>query len=150
MADHRRTIAVVTGSRADYGLLRPVMRAIHDHADLQLRVIVTGVHLLPPAHTANEVARDFTIANTIAMQRPGECSRLEDAEALGRGVTGFAQRLSRHPVDVVLVLGDRIEALAAAAAASVGGIRVAHLHGGDRAEGIADEAIRHAITKLAH
>ena len=150
MADQQRTIAVVTGSRADYGLLRPVMRAIHDHADLQLRVIVTGVHLLPPEHTADEVARDFTIANTIPMQRPGECSRLEDAEALGRGVTGFAQWLSRHPVDVVLVLGDRIEALAAAAAASVGGIRVAHLHGGDRAEGIADEAIRHAITKLAH
>ena len=149
MAD-KRTIAVVTGSRADYGLLRPVMRAIRDHTDLELRVIVTGTHLLPPEHTSGEVEGDFTIAHTITMQRPGQCSRLDDAEALGRGVTGFAQQFARDPIDVVLVLGDRIEALAAAAAGSVAGIHVAHIHGGDRAEGIADEAIRHAITKLAH
>ena len=149
MAD-KRTIAVTTGSRADYGLLRPVMRAIHDHTDLELQVLVTGTHLLPPLHTVDEVERDFTIANTITMQRPGQCTRLDDAEALGRGVTGFAQQFARDTIDVVLVLGDRIEALAAAAAASVGGIHVAHLHGGDRAEGIADEAIRHAITKSAH
>ena len=149
MAD-KRTIAVVTGSRADYGLLRPVMRAILDHAELELRVIVTGTHLLPPEHTADEVERDFTIEATITMQRPDERTRLNDAEALGRGVTGFAQQIARDPIDVMLVLGDRIEALAAAAAGSVAGIHVAHLHGGDRAEGIADEAIRHAITKLAH
>ena len=149
MAD-KRTIAVVTGSRADYGLVRPVMRAIHDHADLELRVIVTGTHLLPPEHTAHEVERDFTLANTITMQRPDEHTRLNDAEALGRGVTGFAQQFARDSIDVMLVLGDRIEALAAAAAASVAGIHLAHMHGGDRAEGIADEAIRHAITKLAH
>ena len=149
MAD-KRTIAVATGSRADYGLLRPVMRAIRDHGDLELRVIVTGTHLLPPERTADEVERDFTVADTITMQRPGECNRLNDAEALGRGVTGFARQFGRDPIDVMLVLGDRIEALAAASAASVAGIHVAHMHGGDRAEGIADEAIRHAITKLAH
>ncbi len=149
MAD-KRTIAVVTGSRADYGLLRPVMRAIRDHAELELRVIVTGTHLLPPEHTADEVERDFTIAHTITMQQPDERTRLDDAAALGRGVTGFAQQFARNLIDVMLVLGDRIEALAAAAAASVAGIHVAHMHGGDRAEGIADEAIRHAITKLAH
>ena len=124
----KRTIAVVTGSRADYGLLRPVMRAISDHADVELQVLVTGTHLLPPEHTAQEVERDFTITNTITMQRPSQCSRLEDAEALGRGVTEFAQQIARNTIDVVLVLGDRIEALAAAAAAEGAGIKVEHKH----------------------
>lgn len=146
----RRIITVVTGSRAEFGLLRPVMRAIERHDALDLRVVVTGTHLLPPARTTDEVAAEFDIHATIEMQCINETSRLADAAALGRGVSGFAAYLGEHPPDVVLVLGDRIEALAAAAAASVAGIRVAHMHGGDVAEGIADEAMRHAITKLAH
>jgi len=145
-----RRVAVVTGSRADYGLLRPVMHAIAARDDLDLEVLVTGTHMLPPALTEREVEAEFEIAARIEMQRPGEIGRAADATALGRGVSGFARRLAGHPPDVVLVLGDRIEAFAAAAAAAVSGIRVAHLHGGDRAEGIADEGLRHAITKLAH
>ncbi len=146
----QRTVAVVTGSRAEFGLLRPVMRAIAQHPDLDLRVLVTGAHLLPPARTADEVAAEFEVAVTIPMQSPTETGRFADAGALGRGVSGLAGWLAANPVDVVLVLGDRIEAFAAAVAASVGGIRVAHLHGGDRAAGIADDALRHAVTKLAH
>jgi UDP-hydrolysing UDP-N-acetyl-D-glucosamine 2-epimerase len=146
----RRTIAVVTGSRAEFGLLQPVMRAIAEHESLELQVLVTGEHLLPPAMTKDEIAAMFEIAAVIEMQRAGETGRLADAAAVGRGVSGFAQRLAQSPVDVVLVLGDRIEPFAAAAAASVAGIRVAQMHGGDVAEGIADEAMRHAITKLAH
>lgn len=145
-----RKIAVVTGSRADYGLLHSVMLAIEAHPDLKLHVIVTGTHLLSRAHTVDEVAADFEIAAQVDMQRDGEGGRLADAVALGRGVSGFANLFMADTPDVVLVLGDRIEALAAASAASVGGIRVGHIHGGDRAAGIADEAIRHAITKLAH
>ncbi len=145
-----RRIAVVTGSRAEFGLLSPVMRAIDDHPDLLLRVVVAGAHLLPPELTVREVAAAFDVAARIPMQEPGETSRGRDAEALGRGISGFAAWLGEHPVEVVVVLGDRIEAFAAAAAASVAGVRVAHLHGGDRAPGIADEAIRHAITGLAH
>ncbi len=145
-----RRIAVATGSRAEFGLLSPVMRAIDDHPDLDLRVLVAGAHLLPPELTVREVAAAFDVAARIPMQEPGTTSRGRDAEALGRGVSGFAAWLREHPVEVVLVLGDRIEAFAAAAAASVAGVRVAHLHGGDRAPGIADEAIRHAITGLAH
>ncbi len=145
-----RRIAVATGSRAEFGLLSPVMRAIDDHPDLDLRVLVAGAHLLPPELTVREVAAAFDVAARIPMQEPGTTSRGCDAEALGRGVSGFAAWLQEHPVEVVVVLGDRIEAFAAAAAASVAGVRVAHLHGGDRAPGIADEAIRHAITGLAH
>jgi UDP-hydrolysing UDP-N-acetyl-D-glucosamine 2-epimerase len=84
------------------------------------------------------------------MQRTGETGRLADAAALGRGVAGFGDAFGRLEPHVVLVLGDRIEAFAAASAASVGGIVLAHIHGGDRAEGVADEAMRHAISKLAH
>ncbi len=145
-----RIIAVVTGTRAEYGLLRPAMRAIKLHSNLELRVVVMGTHLLEPTLTVREVEHEFQIHAKIEMQHADVCGRLADASALGRGVTGMADYLAEHPPDVVLVLGDRIEAFAAAAAASVAGFRVAHLHGGDRAEGIADEALRHAITKLAH
>ncbi|MHC4220173.1 MAG: UDP-N-acetylglucosamine 2-epimerase, partial [Planctomycetota bacterium] len=151
----RRTVAVVTGTRAEFGLLRPVMHAVRDHPDLDLRVVVTGTHLLQPQRTLDEVAAEFELDAVIPMQRPFAPGRLADAEALGRGVSGIAgwlgnEAVRRGAVDVVVVLGDRIEAFAAAAAAAVAGIRVAHLHGGDRAPGIADEGLRHAVTKLAH
>jgi UDP-hydrolysing UDP-N-acetyl-D-glucosamine 2-epimerase len=150
MSSRPRRVAVVTGTRAEFGLLVPVIEAIDARADLRRELLVTGAHLLPPDPTVDEVARRFAIDATIPMQTPGAAGRHADAAALGRGVTGFAARFADAPPDVVVVLGDRIEAFAAAAAAAVGGIRVAHLHGGDRAEGIADEALRHAITKLAH
>ncbi len=145
-----RRVAVVTGTRAEYGLLRTVMRAIEGHRQLSLEVLVTGTHLLGPAHTLREVEADFEVAAKIPMQREAVTGRFADAAALGRGVSGFAEHFQRAAPDVVLVLGDRVEPFAAAAAASASGIRIAHLHGGDRAEGVADEAWRHAITKLAH
>lgn len=151
----RRTVAVITGTRAEFGLLRPVMHAIGKSPRLRLKVIAGGAHLLPPARTIREVEAEFHIAATVPMQRPAAGSakaitRAADAAALGRGVEGFARAFARTKPDWVVVLGDRIEAFAAASAASIGGIAVAHIHGGDRAEGIADEAIRHAITKLSH
>jgi len=150
MSDRSRRIAVVTGTRAEFGLLRPVMRAVEAHASLDLSVIVTGVHLLPPARTIDEVRREFDLAATVEMQRPGETGRFHDARSLGRGVAGLADAFEEVAPDVVVVLGDRVEAFAAASAASVAGARIGHIHGGDRAEGVADEAMRHAITKLAH
>lgn len=148
--DRQRRIAVVTGSRADYGLLRPVMRAIREHQDLELLVIAAGSHLVSPAETFRDVRAEFTIADSIPMQVAGRTTRADDAEALGKGTARFARSFAALEPDWVVVLGDRIEALAAASAASVGGWALAHIHGGDRAEGIADEAIRHAVTKLAH
>lgn len=145
------TIAVVTGTRAEFGLLRSTMRAINDRDDLALRVVVAGSHFLAPAETWREVAEEFEIAARVEMQRDDEPrDRVHDAFALGRGVKGFARAFRDLRPHGVLVLGDRIEAFAAAAAASVTGVPLAHVHGGDRAEGVADEAMRHAITKLAH
>ncbi len=149
----RRTVAVITGTRAEFGLLRPVMHAIQNSPRLRLKIIAGGAHLLPPARTIREVESDFAVAARVPMQRAAtgrHVTRAADAAALGRGTEGFARAFAGIKPDWVVVLGDRIEAFAAASAASVTGIAVAHIHGGDRAEGIADEAMRHAITKLSH
>src|SRR5262245_28529831 len=146
----RRRIAVVTGTRAEFGLLKPVMHAIQRHHELDLLVIAAGSHLVMPAETFFEVKRHFPITDSVPMQIAGRTTRADDAEALGKGVARFTRSFNGLRPDWVVVLGDRIEAFAAASAASVGGWALAHIHGGDRAEGIADEAMRHAITKLAH
>ena len=144
-----KVIEIVTGSRAEFGLLRPIMTAVREHPALRLRVVATGLHLVTQTVTDLHEAGIAPDA-CVEMQREGESGRLADAAATGRGVAAFAARWATDPPEVVLVLGDRIEAFAAAAAASIGGIAVAHVHGGDRAEGVADEAMRHAISKLAH
>jgi UDP-hydrolysing UDP-N-acetyl-D-glucosamine 2-epimerase len=139
----------VTGSRAEFGLLQPIMQAIAEHPALHLQTIVTGAHLI------GESQRDipqagFAIDAEAVMQRGHHTGRAADTDALGRGIQSIGEALQRLKPNVVLVLGDRIEALAGACAASVGGFYLAHVHGGDRAEGVADEAMRHAISKLAH
>lgn len=128
------------------------MRAVRDHPRLELAVVAAGSHLVSPAETYRDVKREFGahVADAIPMQVAGRTGRIEDAEALGVGIARFARAFDRIRPAWVVVLGDRIEAFAAAAAASVGGYALAHLHGGDLAEGVADEAMRHAITKLAH
>ncbi len=141
---------VVTGSRAEFGLLKPVMHAVQDRAELELLVVAAGSHMVQPAVTFREVKAQFMIADSIPMQTAGKVGRLADVDALGKGVSRFGRSMDINKPDCVVVLGDRIEAFAAASAASIGGYALAHIHGGDRAEGVADEAMRHAITKLAH
>lgn len=145
-------LLVATGSRAEFGLLTPVIDALIARSKVEVRLAVMGSHLLQPSRTVREVIQRYAelIAGEVEMQHDGATGRLEDAMALGRGVLGFSSLLADELPDWVLVLGDRIEAFAAASAASVGGVLLAHIHGGDRAEGVADEAMRHAITKLSH
>lgn len=147
MPSKQKTIAVVTGSRAESGLLTSTMHAIGAHRALRLRVIVAGSHLVQG--TWRDI-RDagLPIDAKVRMQVKGKSGRSADAEALGRGVMGFGKAYAELRPDIVVVLGDRVEVLAAACAAAVGGVRLAHIHGGDRAEGLADEAIRHAVSKL--
>lgn len=145
-----KKIMVVTGTRAEFGLLRPVMYAVHAQENCELRVVVAGSHLVQPAVTFREVKAEFGIADTVPMQTAGQIGRLADVESLGKGISRFGRSLEMNDPDCVVVLGDRIEAFAAATAASIGGYPLVHIHGGDRAEGVADEAMRHAITKLAH
>ena len=126
------------------------MQAIKSHPALELQVVACGSHLLQSGLTLRDVKKQFDLSGVVPMQVDGRRTRADDAEAVGVGVARFARLFAALAPHCVLVLGDRIEAFAAASAAAVSGIALAHVHGGDRAEGIADEAMRHAITKLAN
>jgi len=147
----RRKVAVVTGTRAEYGLLRSPMEAIRRHRKLRLQVIATGMHLLGKfGHTVNGILADgFPVDARIGMQK-GDDSAVDQAVGLSRGIGGIARFLDEAGTDVVVVLGDRIEAMAGALAAVTTGKILAHIHGGDVAAGDFDDSLRHAITKLAH
>jgi len=147
--ERKRRVLVVTGTRAEFGLLRPVMNAVLDREELELIVVAAGSHLVQPAVTYREVKAEFEVADSVPMQTAGKVGRREDVEAVGKGISRFGRSFTMLEPDWVVVLGDRIEAFAAASAASIGGWALAHIHGGDRAEGVADEAMRHAITKLS-
>lgn len=146
-----RRIAVVTGTRAEYGLLHSTMEAIDRHRTLKLQVVVAGMHLLRKfGTTVNQVVRDGWCVDARVKMQAGDGHPLDAAEGLARGVAGIGRFLEQGKTDVVVVLGDRIEAMAGALAAVCTGRFVAHIHGGDVAPGDFDDSLRNAITKLAH
>lgn len=146
-----RRICVVTGSRAEYGLLRWLMREIERAPDLELQIVATGMHLAPEfGLTYREIERDgFTVDEKIEMLL-GSDTAAAISKSMGLGLVGFGDALPRLQPDLMLVLGDRFEILSAVAAALVFRIPVAHLHGGETTEGAFDESIRHAISKMSH
>jgi len=146
-----RRVAVVTGTRAEYGLLQSVMTAIAAEPRLKLQTIVTGIHLLPEfGRTVDVITRDGWRVDAQVPMQTGSDDPLDQAAGLARGVAGIAAFLAQARTDVVLVLGDRIEAMAGALATVTTGRVLAHIHGGDVAPGDFDDSLRHAITKLAH
>ena len=149
----KRKICVVTGSRAEYGILRSLMKAIKDDPELKLQVIVTNQHLSKlQGETYKEIERDgFTIDYKVYMaddEAPDNANTT--AKAISRGVSGFADAFDALKPDMLLILGDRYEMLAVASTALIYKIPIAHLHGGEITEGAFDDAIRHAITKMSH
>lgn len=146
-----RKICVITGTRAEYGLLRCVMQGIKDDPALTLQVIATGMHLSPEfGLTWREIEHDgFAIDHKVEMLTSSDTS-VGIAKSMGLGMIGFADALQTLQPDLVLVLGDRFEIFAAVSAAMVARIPIAHLHGGEATEGLIDEAIRHSITKMSH
>lgn len=145
-----RKLCVVTGTRAEYGLLKHLMHAIKQSYDFQLRLVVCAAHLLPQqGNTKQEIIADgFLIDAEIDMLLASN-TPLAVAKATGLGLLGFADAFARLKPDAVVLLGDRFEALAAAQAAFLQRIPVIHLHGGELTLGALDDAIRHAITKLS-
>ncbi|MEO5882999.1 MAG: UDP-N-acetylglucosamine 2-epimerase [Caldimonas sp.] len=145
-----RTVLYVTGTRADFGLMLSTLRTIAAHPGLSLQICVTGMHLSSRfGMTVDEVvASGLPIAAQIRLDIDND-SGLGMALATGDALNGIARLLAKTRPDVVLVLGDRTEMLAAATAAVCLGIPVAHIHGGERS-GTIDESVRHAISKLAH
>lgn len=146
-----RKICVVTGTRAEYGLLRWVIQGIKDDPDLKLQIIATGMHLSPEfGLTYREIEQDgFQIDRKVEMLTSSD-TPVGIAKSMGLGMIGFADTLNELRPDLIVVLGDRFEIFAAVAAALVARIPVAHLHGGETTEGAFDEAIRHSITKMSH
>jgi UDP-N-acetylglucosamine 2-epimerase (non-hydrolysing)/GDP/UDP-N,N'-diacetylbacillosamine 2-epimerase (hydrolysing) len=146
-----RNICAVTGSRADYGLLLPVLRGIQRHPALELQLVVGGSHLEHRfGHTVDTIRNDgFHIDVSIPLSLDGD-DNLTVSRALARMTEGMAEALDRLRPDLLLVLGDRYEILGAVQAALIARVPVAHIAGGDLTEGAFDDAIRHAISKMAH
>ncbi|MFM2321509.1 MAG: hypothetical protein RL612_656 [Actinomycetota bacterium] len=147
----QRKVAVMTGTRADFGLLRPLMTELAQRPDADLLLIATGTHL-SAAHgsTLSEIeAAGFTVSASVPIWGDDDSS-LAAAVDTGAAVAEFAKTLSALAPDVVVVLGDRLEAFAMASAALILQIPVAHIHGGELTLGAMDDSLRHAITKLSY
>lgn len=146
-----RKICVVTGSRAEYGLLLGLMRAIKNEPELELQVIATNMHLSPEfGLTYKEIENDgFTINKKVIMLLSSDTANAT-AKSVGLGCIGFADAYEDLKPDMIVVLGDRYEIISAVSTALFYKIPVAHLHGGEITEGAYDDCIRHSITKMAH
>ncbi|XXJ20117.1 UDP-N-acetylglucosamine 2-epimerase [Desulfovibrio caledoniensis] len=143
-------ICVFTGTRAEYGLLTPLLKRLEADADTELTLLVTGSHLSERhGHTVDAIRADgFAIGAEVVLPLDDD-SRLGVALAMGEAVSGCARALDGIKPDLLVLLGDRWECLACATAANLLGMPVAHIHGGETTEGAVDEQFRHAITKLS-
>jgi UDP-hydrolysing UDP-N-acetyl-D-glucosamine 2-epimerase len=146
----RRKICVLTGTRAEYSLLKELMRQVQHHPQLELRIIVTAAHLAPQfGETWREIEADgFQVDEKVDMLLADD-NPLAIAKSLGLGIIGLSESLNRLKPDILVLLGDRYEILAAAQGALLLGLPIAHIHGGEVTQGALDDAIRHAITKIA-
>ena len=145
-----RKICVVTGSRADYGLLRSVIQAIKDDPNLDIQVVATGMHLSPTfGLTYKDIEADgFFIDEKVEVLNEFD-TPYEISQSIAKGITGCAKVFSKLEPDLVLLLGDRFEIFSAAIAAYVALIPIAHIHGGELTGGALDEAFRHSISKMS-
>jgi len=147
----KRKICVVTGSRAEFGLMRWLMQKIKASDDLRLQVLATGMHLSPEfGHTISEIEdAGFSIDEGVEMLLSSD-SKQAISKSMGIGLIGISDALDRLRPDLLVLTGDRFEILTAAIAAMNAGIPVAHLHGGELTEGAIDDMVRHSITKMSH
>ena len=146
----RHTVCVVTGSRAEFGLLRPLIEKLANHDAIDLRLVVTGSHLSSSfGGTQSEITDSgFSIHKKVPLPMGGDSKR-DMVQATGYGMSVFADYFSENRPDLLIVLGDRYEIFAVAAAAALLGIPIAHICGGEVTEGAVDEFLRHSITKMS-
>lgn len=147
----KHTVCVVTGSRAEFGILLPLLRRLHDSSEIEFRLVVTGSHLSHAyGYTVDEIRRTgLPVHAEIPLPLEAGNDKAGMVKAAGAAMSSFADYFSAHRPELVLVLGDRYEIFAAAAAAAMLGIPIAHLHGGETTEGAVDEFLRHSITKMS-
>ena len=146
-----KKICIITGTRAEYGLLKPLIDKIYKSKDLELQLVVTGMHLSPEfGLTYKEIEEDgYPITSKIEMLLSSDTS-VGITKSIGVALIGFADYYEQYKPNMVIILGDRYEMLAAAISAMVAKVPIAHIHGGELTEGVMDEAIRHSITKMSH
>lgn len=147
----KRKICLVTGTRAEYGLLYWLMKEIQEDTDLELQIIATGMHLSPEfGLTYRQIEEDgFKIDKKIEMLLSSD-TPVGISKSMGIGIIGFSEAYADLKPDIVVLLGDRFETFCAASVACVSRIPIAHLHGGETTQGAIDEAFRHSITKMSH
>ena len=147
----KRKICVITGTRAEYGLLKRLMKAISDSEEFELQLIATGMHLTKKfGLTYKEIESDgFKIDKKVNIKLESD-TPIGISKSTSLGLIGFSKSLQELEPDLILILGDRFEVFSAAIASMFLRIPIAHLHGGELTEGATDEAIRHSITKLSH
>ncbi len=146
----KRKICVVTGTRAEYGLLYWILKEIEADKELELQLIATGMHLSPEfGLTYKEIEKEFKINKKIEMLLSSDTS-VGISKSMGLAQISFAESYDELKPDIVIVLGDRYEIFSATSAAMIARIPIAHIHGGETTEGAFDESIRHSITKMSH
>jgi len=146
----KRKICIVTGTRAEYGLLYWLMKEIEADKELELQLVVTGMHLSPEfGLTYKEIEKDFKIDKKIEMLLSSDTS-IGISKSMGLAQISFAEAYDELQPDILVVLGDRYEIFSAVSSAMIACIPIAHLHGGETTEGAFDESIRHSITKMSH
>ena len=145
-----RKICVVTGTRADYGLLTPLLHEIKKDKDLELQLVVTGMHLSPEfGSTYKEIEKEFKIDRKIEILLSSDSS-VGVSKAMGLANISFSETFQESKPDILVVLGDRFEIFSAVSTAMILRIPIAHLSGGELTEGAIDDSIRHSITKMSH
>lgn len=145
-----KKISVVTGTRAEYGLLYWLLKEIEADKELELQLIVTGMHLSPEfGLTYKDIEKEFKIDKKIEMLLSSDTS-VSISKSMGLAQISFAEAYDELKPDIVVVLGDRYEIFSATSAAMIARIPIVHLHGGETTEGAFDESIRHSITKMSH
>jgi len=147
----KRKILVVTGTRAEYGLMRWIIQYLHDDPDIEFQLVVTGMHLSSEfGLTYKNILDDKFIINKKVEMLLSSDTPIGLSKSMGLSMISFGEVYEELKPDITLVLGDRFEIFAAVAAAMVSRIPVAHIHGGEATEGLIDEPIRHSITKMSH
>jgi len=146
-----RKICVITGTRAEYGLLYWLMREVDADKDLELQIIATGMHLSPEfGNTYQQIEKDgFVIDKKVDMLLSSD-SGIGINKSMGLGMIGFSDVFNDLQPDLIVILGDRFEIFSAVSTAMIAKIPVVHIHGGEATEGLIDEPIRHSITKMSH
>ncbi len=144
-------ISVITGTRAEYSLLKPLIKLFHLSSDFELQLIVTGMHLSPEfGLTINEILNDDLPIIRKVENLLSSDSSIGISKSIALGIISFSEIFDNLKPDLILILGDRFEIFSAACAAMAGCFPLAHIHGGEATEGLIDEAIRHSITKMSH